>query len=328
MKKKSDEELGILLTREIKAMMFDKALTSDQKVQIFCAIVGDEKIKNPLLASYANTLKSGYIYANERRKAGIYSKREYQRNYARTKYASAANIEHDKTTIVDDSALSLIKGNGNGNNIPPTPKGVGRVPSAVSAEEIMEGRRGRKDAAAKDGRARDWKTTSGQQQGNANGTGRTRDEQRSGQTQDGRCVWCDGEGFCRDPDNNCQGAHCCNCIGKTSAEDWAGTFALEIFDWYPYKVNPVGLTKTLLAEAKKTSARAVADGIAAWRKSGAWDEPRFIPRKIMAWIRGGCYSEKPPQKKSPAAHADGMPASAAPSADATMRMIESEGEEE
>ena len=299
MKKKNDEELGILLTREIKAMMFDRALTSDQKVQIFCAIVGEEKIKNPLLASYANTLKSGYIYANERRKAGIYSKREYQRQYARTKYASV-NIVNDKTSIVNDSALSLIKGNGNGNsNIPPTPKGVGRVPSAVSAEDIVAGRGGRKGSSAKDGRE-----------------------------QDGRCVWCDGEGFCSKPNSNWQGSHCCNCCGKMLAEDWADTFAAEIVEWYPYKVNPVGLKKTLLTEAKKSSARAVADGIAAWRKSGAWDEERFVPRKIMSWIRGGCYSEKPPQIKSSAARADGGHALAAPSSDATMRMIESEGEEE
>ena len=291
MKKKTDDELGILLTREIRTMMFDKNLKAEQKVQIFCAVVGDEKIKDPILSSYANSLKTGYIHANSARMASIYSRRERQKEYQRNMRTS--------TEIKGDRRALPIKGKGKGKgNIPPTPKGVGRVPSAISAEDVIAGRGGRKGGSAKDVRE-----------------------------QDGRCVWCDGEGFCENPDMNGGGSRCCNCMDKTSSEDWAEKFAAEIVEWYPYKVNPVGLKKTLWDEVKKTSARAVADGIAAWRKSGAWDERRFIPRKLMAWIRGGCYGEKPPQKKSSVACDDGVRALAAPSVDATMRMLQSEGEE-
>lgn len=290
MKKKTDDELGILLTREMKTMMFDENLTAEQKVQIFCAVVGDEKVDNPLLNSFANSLKVGYVHANSARMSSIYKRRDRQRK--------TYEDERTSTEIGVDSHSSPIKGKGKGNNNPPTPKGVGRIPSPVSPEEIMSGHGGRRGDSTKNGRK-----------------------------PDGRCVWCDGDGFCRDPENNCQGSHCCNCMGKISAEDWADKFAAEIVEWYPYKVNPVGLTKTLLTEAKKTSARAIAVGIAAWRRSGAWDEERFIPRKIMAWIRGGCYGEKPPQKNT-AARGDGARVQTAPSSDATMRMIESGDEEE
>ena len=39
MKKKSDEEFGILITREMKSMMLDSTITYEQRAKIFCAIL-------------------------------------------------------------------------------------------------------------------------------------------------------------------------------------------------------------------------------------------------------------------------------------------------
>ena len=251
MKKKTDEELGILLTREMQTMMFDKNLKAEQKVQIFCAVVGDEKIKDPVLASYANALKTGYVHSNSARIASIYARRERQKEYQRNIRAS--------TEIDGDIRALPIKGNGKGKgNIPLPPKGGKgeNVPSAVSPDDLM-----------REARPFDAKT-------------------------------------------------------------WAAEIAAEIANWYPYEVNHDGLKKVLIAKFKKNLARALDDGIAAWLDSGAWDEKRFIPPDIVKWIKLERFLDKPQQKKSSAARADGGRALAAPSADATMRMIESEGEEE
>lgn len=247
MKKKTDEELGILLTREMQTMMFDKNLKAEQKVQIFCAVVGDEKIKDPVLASYANALKTGYVHSNSARIASIYARRERQKEYQRNIRAS--------TEIDGDIRALPIKGNGKGKgNIPLPPKGGKGAPSAISPEDLMS--------------------------------------------------------------------------GDSDPSVAADKIARDIIIWYPYAVTPRGLKKSILDAIKKSSARAVADGIDAWRESGAWDEKRFVPRRIAQWIKEGHYLDEPPQKKSLAARADGGRALAAPSADATMRMIESEGEEE
>ena len=251
MKKKTDEELGILLTREMQTMMFDKNLKAEQKVQIFCAVVGDEKIKDPVLASYANALKTGYEHSNSARIASIYARRERQKEYQRNIRAS--------TEIDGDIRALPIKGKGKGKgNIPLPPKGGKgeNIPSAVSPDDLL------KEARPVDGKK------------------------------------------------------------------WADEIASEIVSWYPYEVNHDGLKKVLIAKFKKNLARALDDGIAAWLDSGAWDEKRFVPPDIVKWIKLERFLDEPPQKKSPAARADGGRALAAPSADATMRMIESEGEEE
>lgn len=254
MKKKTDEELGILLTREMQTMMFDKNLKAEQKVQIFCAVVGDEKIKDPVLASYANALKTGYVHSNSARIASIYARRERQKEYQRNIRAS--------TEIDGDIRALPIKGKGKGKgNIPLPPKGGKgeNIPSAVSPDDLM-----------REARPFDSETCAG----------------------------------------------------------WVDFMYSEIVSWYPYDVNHDGLKNVLTAKYKKNLARALGDGIYNWHNSGAWDEKRFIPPDIVKWIKLERFLDEPPQKKSPAARADGGRTLAAPSADATMRMIESEDEEE
>ena len=251
MKKKTDEELGILLTREMKTMMFNEKLSDSQKVQIFCAVVDDSTLDDPILDAFAKTLKVGYVHANNARMSSIYKRRDRQRK--------TYEDERTSTEIGVDSHSSPIKGKGKGKGIciPLPPKGGKgeNVPSAVSPDDLM-----------REARPFDAKT-------------------------------------------------------------WAAEIAAEIANWYPYEVNHDGLKKVLIAKFKKNLARALDDGIAAWLDSGAWDEKRFIPPDIVKWIKLERFLDEP-QKKSSAARADGGRALAAPSADATMRMIESEDEEE
>lgn len=129
MKKKSDEELGILITREMREMMFDEQISDSQKIKIFQAVVGDVEIKEPLLASYAKSLKSGYDFANKARMQTIYARRERQAAYQR-------DIRASTEMSVDERAL-LLKGKGKGKNIPLSPKGEKGVPSQIRPEDLM-----------------------------------------------------------------------------------------------------------------------------------------------------------------------------------------------
>ena len=143
MKKKTDEELGILLTREISAMMFDTRLSAEQKVKLFCSIVGGEEIDDPLLGSYADTLRTGFEHSNNARKAAIYSKRSRDKECARHRRVSSPIVNDRRVSlpISGDRCQSLYNGNGNGNgnDIPPKSplRGTeGKIPPALSAEDI------------------------------------------------------------------------------------------------------------------------------------------------------------------------------------------------
>lgn len=133
MNKKSDDELGILLTREIQSMMFNDKLTAEQRVSIFCSVVSGEEVDDPLLSAFAETLKTGFIHANEARKASIYSKRERERERLRNQRQSSAINANQR-----QSSATAIYGNGNGNGngkVPPkSPEGGLNVESSTSSE--------------------------------------------------------------------------------------------------------------------------------------------------------------------------------------------------
>ena len=111
-----------------------------------------------------------------------------------------------------------------------------------------------------------------------------------------------------------------------TVEEWAARVVVETAEWYPYAVNETRFGKVLMAEAVKNSPARVEAGLRAWRESGAWDEARFIPRRLAAWVKEGHYLDEPP-KKIHAARAEPR-ASAAPSADATARILADNGEED
>lgn len=131
MKKKSEEELGILLTREVIKMMFADKLKDSQKVKIFQAVVTGGEIGDPVLDSFAESLKSGYDFANKARFQSIENRRERQRAYMRDRRAS--------TEIGGDEDALLLKGKGKGKKIPLSPEGEKGVPTMISPEELMGG---------------------------------------------------------------------------------------------------------------------------------------------------------------------------------------------
>lgn len=134
MKKKTDDELGILLTREMQSMMLNEKLTAEQRITMFKSIVTSEELTDPLLQSFAESIKSGYEYANKMRVRQIYNRRERQRKTYKD--------ERTSTEINVDEHSSPIKGNGNGNgngNISPNPQGGKGEPSPISPEDLIGG---------------------------------------------------------------------------------------------------------------------------------------------------------------------------------------------
>lgn len=109
-------------------------------------------------------------------------------------------------------------------------------------------------------------------------------------------------------------------------EEWAARMVVGIMATYPYKVNETNLGQVLMEAARKNSPARVEGGFRAWCDSGAWDEKRFIPRRIASWVKEGHYLDEPPKKNS-AARAEPR-ASAAPSADATARLLADNGEDD
>lgn len=111
MKKKSDDEFGILITREMKSMMLDSTITYEQRAKIFCAIVGDEPLKDTMMKAFADSLKVGYLSTNNKRKAEILARRTRQKEYAKHLRTSTEikGDEQIKASVSVDERASLNK---------------------------------------------------------------------------------------------------------------------------------------------------------------------------------------------------------------------------
>ena len=249
------EEVGRMLTSEMLAMIQDESLDNASVGIIIRAVMGVRMPEDKILASFANSLKSGYISLNnsyvEQRERRLESWRRY--NAKRRKDTTRCEDEEVATTrnhSQQHSKLNYTKLK----DIPLSPKGEKgeKLPPSVFDELPDE-----MDAA--------------------------------------------------------------------SPEVWADRMADEIREWYPYAVNESSLKKTLRKACEKDSAARVEQGVRKWRESGAWDEERFVPRRLVAWIKEGHYLDEPPKKLS-AARVE-RPTSAA-SADATLRILADNGEED
>ena len=255
MSEENDKTFGRVITREMLTMIKDQSLDNETIGVMIRAIICDITPENKILASFANSFKSGYISINseyvEQRERRLESWRRY--NAKRRKSASGNDEEQDATTR-NHSQPRINLNQSNQRNIPLSPKGEKgeKVPPSI-LDEI--------------------------------------------------------------PDE----------MDAASPEVWADRMAGEIAGWYPYAVNEGSLKKTLKKARQKDSAARVEDGIRKWRESGAWDEERFMPRRLVAWIREGHYLDEPPAK-TPAARVE-RPATAA-SADATLRILADNGEED
>lgn len=139
MRKKSYEEFGILVTREMIAMLQDESLTKEQRFDCLASIMFGMELHNTLLTSFANSLKVGYLKVNDDRKRKIDSDRKCKREGMRRVYDKAASMEHNGTPLCD--IPHRIEYNKIGDNIPLNPpSGVeGNLPPAVCAEDLIAG---------------------------------------------------------------------------------------------------------------------------------------------------------------------------------------------
>ena len=154
MRKKSQDELGTLVTREMKVMLQDESLTKEQRFDILSSVMFDAPLKNTLMSSFANSLKAGFEQINTSRYRAIEREREWRKNQER-KRRHAGYIDENATPCNSMSlhatpcnSMSLhdgLKQNKTKQGISPykPPKGGGRkVPKAVEPEDIMKGQVG------------------------------------------------------------------------------------------------------------------------------------------------------------------------------------------
>lgn len=167
MRKKSQDELGTLLTREIRVMLQDQSLTKEQRFDILAAIMFDAPLKTPILASFAKSLKTGYDYANNKTFAATNSHRKAAKEYEQRKREELKRLKEIErnggqlpSIDINGNQLTSIDGINkqiNKQDISPykPPKGGRRkVPKAVKPEDLVEGRTGAETCHAKEGDVR------------------------------------------------------------------------------------------------------------------------------------------------------------------------------
>ena len=149
MRKKSQDELGTLVTREMKVMLQDESLTKEQRFDLLAAVMFDAPVKNSLLASFAKSLKAGFERVNTVRYKAINCHRESAKEEARR-----AREAKRKLADIDgnNSQLESIDINCNplattsthihrqSKNISPykPPKGGGKLPKVVRPEDLLK----------------------------------------------------------------------------------------------------------------------------------------------------------------------------------------------
>ena len=159
MRKKSDDEFGVLITREMKSMMLDPNISYENRARIMCSILGDEPLEDTMMKAFADSLKVGFVTTNNKRKAEILSRRQRQAAYQKHLRTSTDNLRTStvdistvdertstETDVIIRASLNKAKQNKASNTIPLNPpSGVeGKIPSAISPEDLI----GKKGAGA------------------------------------------------------------------------------------------------------------------------------------------------------------------------------------
>ena len=269
MRKKSQDELGTLVTREMKVMLQDEELTKEQRFDVLAAVMFDTPIKNSLLASFAKSLKAGFEQVNSSRYRAIEREREWRKNHERRR-RNAGYIDDNGTPCNSMSlhehpcnSMSLhdgLKQNKTKQGISPykPPKGGGRkVPKAVKPEDLFRS-----------------------------------DSKRT--TASGGPVL---EYLCS-----------CEADDPPQARQMAVAVAAELETQEAFgrmRVNRRNLMRHLLPLAEKNSARLVdwwrevSHGLAAWTAAWKADDWQYAPGKITKWLADEKYLQ-PPRKKAAA----------------------------
>ena len=292
MRKKSQEELGTLLTREIRVMLQDKSLTKEQRFDILAAIMFDAPLKTPILASFAKSLKTGYDYANNKTFAATNSHRKSAKEYEQRKREELKRLKKEierngnqlPSIDINGNQLSSIDGinkqiNKQGISPYKPPKGGGKVPKAIEAEDLLT------DRPKKGG---------------------------------GRCRFTDANGYCTNKNMQGGGFKCAgpSCEGREEVDeespatprDCAEILADAIEKSSAFarmRVNRRNLMRHLLPLAEKNSARLtewakeVLDGLDAWTAAWKADDWQYAPGKITKWLADEKYLQ-PPRKRTAA----------------------------
>ena len=149
MRKKSQDELGTLVTREMKVMLQDESLTKEQRFDVLAAVMFDTPLKNAILASFAKSLKAGFELVNAARYRGIEREREWRKNaerkrrklsYLAEEHATPSNpMSPHETPCHPMSPHDGLKQNRTEQGISPykPPKGGKKVPGKVSPEDLV-----------------------------------------------------------------------------------------------------------------------------------------------------------------------------------------------
>lgn len=282
MRKKSQDELGTLVTREMKVMLQDESLTKEQRFDVLAAVMFDTPVKNALLASFAKSLKAGFERVNTVRYKAINCHRESAKEEARR-----AREAKRKLTDIDASNNQLPSIDINSNQLTTTsthihrqskdispykpPKGGGRkVPKAVKPEDLFKSDSKRTTASGGD-----WSSM-------------TPDDVFEFSTRE-------------------SATYIAKEIEQTEA------FA-------HMRVNRRNLMRHLLPIVKKNCAgekpnefdgykgealaKAILDGLAAWTAAWKADDWQYAPGKITKWLADEKYLQ-PPRKKTAAAEGRG-----------------------
>ena len=292
MRKKSQEELGTLVTREMKVMLQDEGLTKEQRFDVLAAVMFDTPIKNALLASFAKSLKAGFELVNAARYRGIEREREWRKNAERKRRKLSYLAEEHGTplnpmsphdpTCHPMSPHDGLKQNRTEQNISPykPPKGGGKVPKAIEVEDLLT------DSPKKGG---------------------------------GRCRFTDANGYCTNKNMQGGGFKCAgpSCEGREEVDEESPATprdcaeiladAIEKSSAFAHmRVNRRNLMRHLLPLAEKNSARLaewqreVLDGLAAWTAAWKADDWQYAPGKITKWLADEKYLQPPRKKAAPA----------------------------
>lgn len=150
MKKLTNDELGTLVTREMKAMMMDESLTKEQRFDILSAVMFNTDVDMPILKSFANALKVGFERINTNRYNSVERHRTKNRAIMKAKYAAIDAMDAmdgTESTPKDIASIASITGQSKAmhsiakhNNIPlNSPSGIaGEIDDASSDDSRRE----------------------------------------------------------------------------------------------------------------------------------------------------------------------------------------------
>ena len=306
MRKKSQDELGTLVTREMKVMLQDESLTKEQRFDILACVMFDAPLKNTLMSSFANSLKAGFEQINVSRYRAIEREREWRKNTERRRrhagyidenVATSDTMSPHDTPCTTMSPHDGLKQNKTKQGISPykPPKGGKKVPDKVRPEDLF-GKPGKKGG--------------------------------------GRCRFTDANGYCTNEKMQGGGFKCMGpeCEGRevvasegvrvATVKELTETLAQDIEQTEAFgrmRVNRRNLMRHLLLIVKKNCAaegederasnetrcafwklyKTILDGLDAWTAAWKADDWQYAPGKITSWLADDKYLQ-PPRKKAAA----------------------------